>query len=550
MSVTCSSPDLIALQANVDVALQAAVTGHEANPFAHPEQKQVRQVITSTGAVYDPATGPQLRTAIDAIVGCAVSAHQADGSAHPELPQVRKVITDAGLTYNPADTGQLSQAISAIVEAVEPPDATETVKGVVRLANNAEAQAGALYTVAVHPAGLKATVDALINGAPASLNTLGELAAAIGYDANYAVTVAGQMALKAPLASPVLTGTPTAPTPAAGDNSGTLATTAFVKGSVDTAVSGLVNGAPTALNTLGELAAALGNDANYAVTVAGQMALKAPLASPELTGTPTAPTPVAGDNSTKIATTAFVKGSVDTAVSGLINGAPGALDTLNELAAALGNDANFAASVANMLAQKAPLASPALTGTPTAPTPAAGDNSSALATTAFVKGAVDGLGQTVMMPVGMECWYPGTTAPAGWLVENGALVSRADYPMLWAFVQASGMMVSDASWQSGTANRSKFSSGDGTTTFRLPDLITDGLFIRAQSPGDGNFGRRQEDDLKSHTHAYHTQIGSYGAGGGVQELFNNLGTVQTVMSTGGNETRPKNAGRLPIIKAH
>ena len=118
--------------------------------------------------------------------------------------------------------------------------------------------------------------------------------------------------------------------------------------------------------------------------VDGLLALKAPLASPALTGTPTAPTATLGTNTTQIATTAFVAA----AVSALINAAPGALDTLNELAASLGNDANFASTVTNALALKAPLASPALTGTPTAPTATAGTTTTQIATTAFVQAAI------------------------------------------------------------------------------------------------------------------------------------------------------------------
>jgi hypothetical protein len=75
---------------------------------------------------------------------------------------------------------------------------------------------------------------------------------------------------------------------------------------------------------------------------------KAPLASPALTGTPTAPTATAGTNTTQVATTAFVS----TAVSNLIDSAPGALDTLNELAAAINDDASFAATVTTALGNK------------------------------------------------------------------------------------------------------------------------------------------------------------------------------------------------------
>lgn len=64
--------------------------------------------------------------------------------------------------------------------------------------------------------------------------------------------------------------------------------------------------APEALDTLNELAAALGDDPDFAATVTSSLALKAPLASPTFTGAPTAPTPTAGDNSTKLATTAYV----------------------------------------------------------------------------------------------------------------------------------------------------------------------------------------------------------------------------------------------------
>lgn len=120
----------------------------------------------------------------------------------------------------------------------------------------------------------------------------------------------------APLASPALTGTPTAPTAAAGTNTAQLATTAFV-----TAVQALLN---AAIN------------------------LRAPLASPALTGTPTAPTAAAGTNSTQIANTAFVRA----VIADLVGSSPAALDTLNELAAALGNDPNFATTMTNALAGK------------------------------------------------------------------------------------------------------------------------------------------------------------------------------------------------------
>ena len=151
----------------------------------------------------------------------------------------------------------------------------------------------------------------------------------------------------APKASPTFTGTPKAPTPAAGNNTTQVATTAFVQA----VLTALINGAPATLDTLKEIAAAINNDPNFSTTINNALALKAPLSSPALTGTPTAPTAAQSVNNTQIATTAFVK----SAIAAMVGSAPAALDTLNELAAALGNDPNFATTMLNALAGKQPL---------------------------------------------------------------------------------------------------------------------------------------------------------------------------------------------------
>ena len=104
-------------------------------------------------------------------------------------------------------------------------------------------------------------------------------------------------------ANATLSGAPTAPTAAPGSNNQQLANTAFVQA----ALAALVGSSPAALDTLNELAAALGNDPNFATTITNSLALKAPLASPPLTGNPTAPTQPQGDSSTKLATTEFVQ---------------------------------------------------------------------------------------------------------------------------------------------------------------------------------------------------------------------------------------------------
>ena len=151
----------------------------------------------------------------------------------------------------------------------------------------------------------------------------------------------------APKESPTFTGTPKAPTPAAGNNTTQIATTAFVQA----ALMALINGAPATLDTLKEIAAAINNDPKFSTTINNALALKAPLSSPALTGTPTAPTAAQSVNNTQIATTAFVK----SAIAAMVGSAPAALDTLNELAAALGNDPNFATTMLNALAGKQPL---------------------------------------------------------------------------------------------------------------------------------------------------------------------------------------------------
>ena len=154
-------------------------------------------------------------------------------------------------------------------------------------------------------------------------------------DASKPVSTAQQTALdaKAPLASPALTGTPTAPTALASTNTTQIATTAFVKsqGYLTTAPVTSVAGRTGAV-TLG------------VADVSGA----APLASPTFTGVPAAPTAATVTNSTQIATTAFVQA----VVASLVGAAPGVLDTLAEIATALGNDPNFATTITTELAAK------------------------------------------------------------------------------------------------------------------------------------------------------------------------------------------------------
>ena len=252
--------------------------------------------------------------------------------------------------------------------------------------------------------------------------------------------------------NPTFTGEPKAPTPAAGNNTTRIATTEFVQA----AITALINGAPATLDTLKEIAAAINNDPKFSTTINNALALKAPLSSPALTGTPTAPTAAQSVNNTQIATTAFVK----SAIAGMVGSAPAALDTLNELAAALGNDPNFATTMLNALAGKQPL-----------------DNTLTNLSGKDVAGLLTylGLGEGSALPVGVPVPWPSATPPTGWLKCKGAALSAEEYPDL----------------------------AKAYPTNKLPDLR--GEFIRGWDDGRGvDAGRAllslQDDSFEAHRH--------------------------------------------------
>jgi hypothetical protein len=147
---------------------------------------------------------------------------------------------------------------------------------------------------------------------------------------------------RAPLASPVFTGDPQAPTPLTADNDTSIATTAFVKAQSYATTAALP--VASATTPVMDGTAAIGALTTYARGdhVHPSDTTKAPLASPTFTGTPAAPTATYPNSTTQVATTGFVS-------------------------------TNFA-----------PLVSAPLTGTPTAPTAATGTNTTQIATTAFV----------------------------------------------------------------------------------------------------------------------------------------------------------------------
>ncbi|EET7197082.1 TPA: phage tail protein [Escherichia coli] len=240
---------------------------------------------------------------------------------------------------------------------------------------------------------------------------------------------------------------------------------------------------------------------------------KAPLNSPALTGMPTTPTAPQGTNSTQIASTAFVMA----AIAALVDSSPDALNTLNELAAALGNDPNFATTMLSALAGKQPL-----------------DNTLTNLSGKDVAGllAYLGLGEGSALPVGVPVPWPSATPPAGWLKCNGAAFSSEMYPNL----------------------------AKAYPTNKLPDLR--GEFIRGWDDGRGiDSGRTllslQGDMFKSHSH-YFREIwgangpdgtgGPYIVGADTNGSRINLGTIET-SAPGGSETRPRNIAFNYIVRA-
>lgn len=142
---------------------------------------------------------------------------------------------------------------------------------------------------------------------------------------------------------------------------------------------------------------------------------------------PVVPTPAEYDNSTKSANTAFVRTAINSAIAQLTGSAPDVLNTFYEFAAAIGNNPSYAADIAVALAGKAP--------------------SSHTHEVADVSGL-----SSLVVPSGSVISFAGASAPAGWLFCYGQAVSRTAYSGLFAAI--------------GTTH----GSGDGSTTFNLPDM--------------------------------------------------------------------------------
>lgn len=166
---------------------------------------------------------------------------------------------------------------------------------------------------------------------------------------------------------------------------------------------------------------------------------------------------LAGTSTTKVMSPARVKTSVQSELNLIKDGAPGALDTLNELAAALGNDPNFATTILSKIGMAA--------------------------------------------PAGAVMSFASVSAPAGWLECDGSTISRATYSDLFGVV--------------GTT----YGAGDGSTTFKLPDLR--GEFIRGWDHGRGEDVGRTLGSWQNGTHI----TGDDGVSTGTVNAVGNLSQI-------------------------
>jgi phage-related tail fiber protein len=317
---------------------------------------------------------------------------------------------------------------------------------------------------------------------------------------------------------------------------------------------------------------------------------KADKANPTFTGTVSVPTPALGSNNKQAANTEYVAA----AVAALVDASPGALDTLAELARALGNDPNFATTITNELTKRlkpgdygvggnavdfpdnnlSNSVAPSglyrtLTGALNAP-PGVTVQGSLVRQEVWNSGVVQQwfgehiTGRLWRRACNSGAWSPSwaeivmgiegavvafamSTPPVGWVICNGAALSRTTYAALFARI--------------GTT----YGAGDGSTTFNVPDVR--GKVVRAADLGSGVdpgrvFGSDQMDAFPDHGHinTLHTANGPPGGGGefvgsgGVPGSTQVSGRVlgATPLSGGtlrvANETRMKNIALLVCIK--
>lgn len=251
----------------------------------------------------------------------------------------------------------------------------------------------------------------------------------------------------------------------------------------------------------------------------------APKASPTFTGTPKAPTAAVGNNTTQLATTAFVQ----IAIATLVDSSPGALDTLNELAKALGNDPNFATTMTNALAGKMDKSA---------------NGTDITDITAFLNNL--GLGVGSALPVGVPVPWPLASAPSGWLKCNGAAFTAAQYPKL---AQAyPGLKLPDL--------RGEFirgwDDGRGVDSGRALLSAQAGMLEKHRHYVVANTAYEETDewDIAAIVRATYVQGKGLDAGSPGNLIASpTLHTRGRIGNTGGAETRPRNISFNYIVRA-
>ncbi|EDV2688465.1 phage tail protein [Salmonella enterica subsp. enterica serovar Eastbourne] len=263
-------------------------------------------------------------------------------------------------------------------------------------------------------------------------------------------------------------------------------------------------------------------------TVMGEVQAKAPLDSPALTGTPTAPTPETTAAGIEIATAAFVAAKV----AQLVGSAPETLDTLKELADALGNDPNFATTVLNKLAGKQPL-----------------DDTLTALSGKSVDGLIEyvGLGEGSALPVGVPVPWPSATPPTGWLKCNGAAFSAEEYPELAKAYPTNKLPDLRGEFIRG------WDDGRGIDAGRVLLSIQAGMLEKHRHPVVANDGydSKEEWELATIFRRAYTQgrgLDAAAAGGSLipSPTLHSRGSIG---NTGGSETRPRNIAFNYIVRA-
>ncbi|HIB0354448.1 TPA: phage tail protein [Escherichia coli] len=245
--------------------------------------------------------------------------------------------------------------------------------------------------------------------------------------------------------------------------------------------------------------------------------------NPTFTGEPKAPTPAAGNNTTRIATTEFVQA----AITALINGAPATLDTLKEIAAAINNDPKFSTTINNALAGKQPLDETL--------THLSGKDVAGLL-------AYLGLGEGSALPVGVPVPWPAATPPTGWMKCNGAAFSAEEYPELAKAYPTNKLPDLRGEFMRGWDDGRGVDSGRGILTAQshgMPSIsgTFNGLFAVKQTNGLGGVSVAKSKNAE-------TLSTSSGSGSVFDYTFNVSGSTPV-----SPELRPRNIAFNYIVRA-